>query len=130
MNIRIYNNLPEADRLITIRDACNQLGNELYDICQKSENIDLETKSKLTKKICAEYARQGIQSMLGVFAQADIKIEYDENNAISLANVISKMSKENYDELIYQIDQFNINLEDTIEKERSKESKTEPKNEM
>lgn len=103
MKVSLKENFSEKQRNMTIRYAWKTMGLELYNISQLSKKIPAEVKKKLIQPICEEYARQQVVPFLGTFACGEFELSYDETNAISLADVISEMKPEVYEQLIEQI---------------------------
>ena len=103
MNISLKENFSKKQRDTAIRYAWKTMGLELFDICQCSKQISPDIKIKITQSICEEYARQEVVPFLSNFACGDFNLNYDETNAISLADVISEMKPEVYEQLIKQI---------------------------
>ncbi len=115
MLITINEGFTKKERLITIKNAWHTLGNELYTLAQKSKKIDYETKTKLTKEICNEFARQEVVPFLEIFNYGNISINFDENNAIILGNVIKKYTEKEYEELVEQSKNFEYLFDKKIE---------------
>ena len=112
MKISLKENYSKEQRNSAIKFAWQNMGLELYEICQSSEKIKDSIKSKLTRSVCEEYARQQVIPFLNNFASGDFELNYEEENAISLANVISHMKEKDYDQLIEQIKEKEEKIEE------------------
>ena len=103
MNVSLKENFTKEQRDSAIKYAWKTMGLKLYDLCQDSKEIKPDVKTKLTKPVCEEYARQQVVPFLNGFASGDFTLSYDETHAISLANTIKNMKPSVYDKLIEQI---------------------------
>ena len=99
-------------RLQVIRGVYQNLGAELYELCQGHKKIDGKLKARLTRKVCNEFTRQMVVTRVASFKKGTFEFGVNEYNAIELASFISKMSTTEYEQYVDEI----IKLEKAYDK--------------
>lgn len=103
MYIFLKPNESKDERKVNIIKFWRKLGYKLYSLIQTSDKIDEKLKEKIIPEFCLQYSRETMTSFLSKFESGEIEINYNETNAINVAEIASSYSDEEYKILLDKV---------------------------